>query len=298
MSIHTKVAKEAKARLKEKELKVVIVNGRRASVRRRKRLRKVAEEEKQKEGSGADDDIEKNKGISLTKAVRRKKVVVDSGPNKDLPMAEIESKENDPNENATAKTELENSDTLASEIKWGKKELTRELPASNIEPVDHERRDGGRVLFVRGRKVRVNKRRRQKASTNSSPRTLPSLSHSELSLITKDPQLDRPPPASSSSILYSVEQLRQFLGQEQSQSQSRTEIQGEDVNLHSARGDNLKLPVTLSNKEPSNPALEGTWIFDSFQTSSNNDQEKTKNPPLPGPALPPGFFESFDAQFI
>ena len=298
MSIHTKVAKEAKARLKEKELKVVIVNGRRASVRRRKRLRKVTEEEKQKEESGADDDIEKNKGISLTKAVRRKKVVVDSSPNKELSMAEIESKENDLNENATAKTELENNDTLASEIKWGKKELTRELPASNIEPVDHERRDGGRVLFVRGRKVRVNKRRRQKASTNNSPLTLPSLSNSEFSLKTKDPKLDRPPPASSSSILYSVEQLRQFLGQEQSQSQSRTEIQGEDVNLHSARGDNLKLPVTLSNKEPSNPALEGTWIFDSFQTSSNNDQEKTKNPPLPGPALPPGFFESFDAQFI
>ena len=267
-------------------------------MRRRKRLRKVAEEDKQKERSRAGDDIEKHKGTSLTKAVRRKKVVVDSGPNKDLPMAEIESKENDPKENASAKTELENSDTLASEIKWGKKELTRELPASNIEPVDHERRDGGRVLFVRGRKVRVNKRRRQKASTNSSPRTLPSLSHSEFSLITKDPKLDQPPPASSSSILYSVEQLRQFLGQEQSQSQSRTEIQGEDVNLHSARGDNLKLPVTLSNKEPSNPALEGTWIFDSFQTSSNNDQEKTKNPPLPGPALPPGFFESFDAQFI
>ena len=169
MSIHTKVAKEAKARLKEKELKVVIVNGRRARVRRRKRLRKVAEEEKQKEESGADDVIEKNKGISLTKAVRRKKVVVDSDPNKELSMAEIESKENDPNENATARTELENNYTLASEIKWGKKELTRELPASNIEPVDQERRDGGRVLFVRGRKVRVNKRRRQKASTNSSP---------------------------------------------------------------------------------------------------------------------------------
>ena len=93
MSIHTKVAKEAKARLKEKELKWVIVNGRRASVRRRKRLRKVAEEDKQKEESRADDDIEKNKGISLTKAVRRKKVVVDSGPNKELSMAEIESKE-------------------------------------------------------------------------------------------------------------------------------------------------------------------------------------------------------------
>jgi len=300
VSIHTKVAKEAKARVETEEevRKVVMVNGRRASVRRRKRLRKVAEEDRQKEGSTAGDDIEKNKGIILTKAVRRKKVVVDSGPNKELPMAEIKSKENDPNENATAKTELENNDTLASEIKWGKKELTRELPASNIEPVDHERRDGGRVLFVRGRKVRVNKRRRQKAATNSSTLTLPSLSNSEFSLKTKDPKLDRPPPASSSSILYSVEQLRQFLGQEQSQSQSRTEIQGEDVNLHSARGDNLKLPVTLSNKEPSNPALEGTWIFDSFQTSSNNDQEKTKNPPLPGPALPPGFFESFDAQFI
>ena len=298
MSIHTKVAKEAKARLKEKELKMVIVNGRRASVRRRKRLRKVTEEEKQKEESGADDDIEKNKGISLTKAVRRKKVVVDSSPNKDLPMAEIKSKENYLNKNATARTELENNDTLASEIKWGKKELTRELPASNIEPVDHGRGDGSRVLFVKGRKVRVNKRRRQKASTNSSPPALQFLPQPESSLMSKDSLLDRPLPASSSSILYSVEQLRQFLGQEQSQSQSRTEIQGEDVNLHSARGDNLKLPVTLSNKEPSNPALEGTWIFDSFQTSSNNNQEKTKNPPLPGPALPPGFFESFDAQFI
>jgi len=303
VSIHTKVAKEAKARLKEKELKVVIVNRRRASVRRRKRLRKVAEEERQKEGSGADDDIEKNKGISLTKAVRRKKVVVDSGPNKELSMAEIESNENDPNENATAKTELENNDTLASEIKWGKKELTRELPASNIEPVDHERRDGGRVLFVRGRKVRVNKRRRQKAETNSSTLALSSLANSKFSLIAKDPKLDRTPPASSSRILFSVEQLRQFLGQEQSQSQSQkqTEIQEKDDNMHSATGDNLankKLPVTLANKGPATPGFERTWIFDSFQTSSNNDQEKTKNPPLPGPALPPGFFESFDAQFI
>ena len=180
-------------------------------------MRKVAEEEKQKEESRADDVIEKNKGIRLTKAVRRKKVVVDSGPNKELPMVEIESKEN-PKENATAKTELENNDTLASEIKSGGDELTRELPVSRIEPVDHGRRDGGRELFVRGRKVRVNKRRRQKASTNSSTITLPSLSNSEFSLKTKDPKLDRPLPASSSSIPYSVEQLRQFLGQEQSQS--------------------------------------------------------------------------------
>ena len=306
MSIHTKVAKEAKARLKEEELKVVTVNGRRASVRRRKRLRKVAEEEKQKEGSRADDDIEKNKGISLTKAIRKEKVVVDSSPNKELHMAEIKSKENDPNENATAKTELENNNTLASEIKWGKNELTRELPASNIEPVDHERRDGGRVLFVRGRKVRVNKRRRQKAETNSSTLTLQSLSHSEFSLKTKDPKLDQPPPASSSSILYSVEQLRQFLGQNiteqsQSQSQRQTEIKGEDDNMHSARGGNLtnkKVSGSLANKGPANLGFEGTWIFDSFLTSSNNNQEKTKNPPLPGPALPPGFFESFDAQFI
>ena len=214
-------------------------------------------------------------------------------------MAEIKSKENGLNKNATARTKLKDNDTLASEIKWGKKDLTTELPASKTEPVDHGRRDGGRVLFVR-RKVRVNKRQRQKASTNSSPRTLPSLSHSEFSLKTKDPKLDRPPSASSPSILYSVEQLRQFLGQEQSQSQSKkqTEIQGEDDNMHSARGDNLNLPVTLSNKGPANPGFEGTWIFDSFQTSSNNNQEKTKNPPLPGPALPPGFFESFDAQFI
>jgi len=285
--------------------KVVMVNGRRASVRRRKRLRKVAEEEKQKEGSGAGDDIEKNKGITLTKAVRRKKVVVDSSPNKELPMAEIKSKENDLNKNATARTALENNDTLASEKKWDKKKLTRELPASKIEPVDHGRRDEGRVLFVRGRKVRVNKRRRQKASTNNAPLTLLSLSNSEFSLKTKDPigipKLDRPPPASSSSILYSVEQLREFLGQEPGQSQSQTEIKGKDDNMHFARGDsqsNKKLPVTLSNKGPTNHGFEGTWIFDSFQTSSNNKQEKTKNPPLPGPALPPGFFESFDAQFI
>jgi len=298
VSIHTKVAKEAKARLKEKELKVVIVNGRRASVKRRKRLRKVAEEDKQKEGSRTDDDIEKNKGISLTEAVRRQKVVVDSGPNKELPMTEIKSKENDLNKSATAKAELENNDTLASEIKLGKNELTRELPASNIEPIDHGRRDGGRVLFVRGRKVRVNKRRRQKVETNSSTLALSSFANSESSLMSKDSKLARPPPASSSRILYSVEQLRQFLGQSQSESQSQTEIQGEDDNLHSASGDNLKLPVTLSNKGPATPGFEGTWIFDSFQTSSNNKQEKTKNPPLPGPALPPGFFESFDAQFI
>ena len=68
MSIHTKVAKEAKARLKEEELKVVIVNG-----RRRKRLRKVVEEDKQKEGSRADDDIEKNKGISFTMFLKWRK---------------------------------------------------------------------------------------------------------------------------------------------------------------------------------------------------------------------------------
>merc|ERR1711962_1545817 len=168
------------------------------------RLRKVAEEEKQKEGSGADDDIEKNKGISLTKAVRRKKVVVESGPNKEQPMAEIKSKENDLNGNDTAKAELENNDTLASEIKLGKKELTRELPASNIEPVDHDRRDEGRVLFVRGRKVRVNKRRRQKASTDSSTLAPSSFANSESSLMSKDSKLERtPPPASLSSILYS-----------------------------------------------------------------------------------------------
>jgi len=310
VSIHTKLAKEAKARLKKEELvrKVVMVNGRRANVRRRKRLRKVAEEDKQKEGSGADDDIEKNKGISLTKAVRRKKVVVDISPNRELPMAEIKSKENDPN--ANAETELENNDTLASEIKLGKNELTMELPAaSNIEPVDHERRDGGRMLFVRGRKVRVNKRRRQKASTNSSPQALQSLSHSESSLMSKDSKLDRPPPASLSSILFSEEQLRQFLGQEQShshsqsqsQSQRQTEIQEKDDNMHSARGDNLankELPASLPDKGPANLGFERTWIFDSFQASSNNNLEKTKNPPLPGPALPPGFFESFDAQFV
>ena len=73
-------------------------------MRRRKRLRKVAEEDKQKE-SRAEDDIEKNKGIILTKALRRKKVFVDSSPNKELPMAEIKSKENDLNKNATARTE-------------------------------------------------------------------------------------------------------------------------------------------------------------------------------------------------
>ena len=161
-----------------------------------------------------------------------------------------ESKENGLNKNATARTKLKNNDTLASEIKWGKKDLTTELPASKTEPVDHGRRDGGRVLFVR-RKVRVNKRQRQKASTNSSPRTLPSLSHSEFSLKTKDPKLDRPPSASSSSILYSVEQLRQFLGQEASQSQ--TGIQGEDDNMHSARGDsqtNKELPDSLPDNGP------------------------------------------------
>ena len=145
----------------------------------------------------------------------------------------------------------------------------------------------------------MNKRQRQKASTNSSPRTLPSLSHSEFSLKTKDPKLDRPPPASSPCILFSVEQLRQFLGQEASQSQ--TGIQGEDDNMHSARGDsqtNKELPAPLPDNGPANLGFERTWIFDLFQTSSNNNQENTKNPPLPGPALPPGFFESFDAQFI
>ena len=107
VSIHTKVAKEAKARVETEEevRKVVMVNGRRASVRRRKRLRKVAEEDRQKERSTAGDDIEKNKGIILTKALRRKKVFVDSSPNKELPMAEIKSKENDLNKNATARTE-------------------------------------------------------------------------------------------------------------------------------------------------------------------------------------------------
>merc|ERR1711972_1268814 len=53
VSIHTKVAKEAAARAEEQE----VVNGRRASVRRRKRLRKVAKEDKQKEESRADDVI-------------------------------------------------------------------------------------------------------------------------------------------------------------------------------------------------------------------------------------------------
>merc|ERR1712192_65752 len=79
---------------------------------------------------------------------------------------------------------------------------------------------GGRVLLVGGRKIRVNKRRRQKASTVKSLPVFLSSSDSDDSSISL--------PVSLSSQLYSVEQLRQFLGQRPGQNQRQAVNKGNE----------------------------------------------------------------------
>merc|ERR1711990_679067 len=180
------------------------------------------------------------------------------------------------------------------------KEVITELSTENADHVGFERMEGGRVLLVGGRKVRVNKRRRQKAPAMKSLPVLPSSSDSD-----SNDSLE-PLPASSSSQLYSVEQLRQFLGQRPVQSLrqaantgNKDEVPSETESLVSTG-----FPAISPDTTPAAPArsFQGTWIFDSFQTSKRKEKfseaKVFKNPPLPGPALPPGFFASFDAQFV
>ena len=145
------------------------------------------------------------------------------------------------------------------------------------------------MLSVGGR---VNKRRRQKASTLKSLPVPPSLSDSGAS--------SRSLPASSSSQLYSVEQLRQFLGQRTGQSQRQAANKGNEGEVSSDTESSITTEFSPLSpaRTPVAPAksFQGTWIFDSFQTSKS--QKVFTNPPLPGPALPPNFFASFDAQFV
>merc|ERR1712037_82437 len=124
-------------------------------------------------------------------------------------------------------------------------------------------------------------RRRQKAPAMKSLPVLQSSSDLDAS--------SKSLPSSSSSQLYSVEQLRQFLGQRPGQSQRQAVNKG---NKGEVTSDTESLVTTKS--------FQGTWIFDSFQTSKRKEKlpeakmsEVFQNPPLPGPALPPGFFASF-----
>ena len=200
-------------------------------------------------------------------------------------------------ENGTKTTEIPviPSDSLTtlspkftSEIEEAMKEGITEFPTAT-EPVGFERSDGGRVLLVGERKVRVKKRRRQKSPTPKSLLNLPSSSDSDAS--------SGSAPVSSSSQLYSVEQLRQFLGQATDNRQTTDNRQAADK-----RNEGEDPPMIL-DKSPSIPAksFQGTWIFNSFEKPNSRPtlpEPNLPNPPLPGPALPPGFFASFDAQFV
>ena len=218
VSIHTKVAKKAKARLELEEAKVVLIDGRKAKVKRRRRLRKVDKETesddkgKENEITEAENEFERRDGLQ-TKV--RKKPRTETEAKKQLTGDEIKIEESNlvEIENGTKTTEIPviPSDSLTtlspkftSEIEEAMKEGITEFPTAT-EPVGFERRDGGRVLLVGERKVRVKKRRRQKSPTPKSLLNLPSSSDSDAS--------SGSAPVSSSSQLYSVEQLRQFLGQ-------------------------------------------------------------------------------------
>jgi len=328
VSIHTKVAKEAQARLKEEEAKVVMIDGRKAKVKRRRRLRKVVKESKSDDRgeealmSKEEAETGRRNGVA-TKVRRRKKVRKETGANKQVIEEETDIENKESNLTATKGDEIEevatetteipqfvDGDTLSmttdksksvSETEEPMKEGITELSTAKVDYVGFERREGGRVLLVGGRKVRVNKRRRQKASTLKSLPVPPSLSDSGAS--------SRSLPASSSSQLYSVEQLRQFLGQRAGQSQRQAANKGNEGEVSSDTESSITTEFSPLSpaRTPVAPAksFQGTWIFDSFQTS--NSEEKLpeakmskvfKNPPLPGPALPPGFFDSFDAQFV
>ena len=318
VSIHTKVAKETQARLKE-EAKVVMVDGRKAKVKRRRRLRKVIKETERDEKEEEQVMTKAEAETGRRKVRRRKKVRKESGANKQLLDLEDETEMEEGKENnftepngdmATKTTEIPqfwDSETMSmttesSQTEEPTKEVVTELSTEKADHVGFERREGGRVLSVGGRKVRVNKRRRQKAPTPKSLPVLPSSSDSDAS--------SEPLPSSSSSQLYSVEQLRQFLGQRPGQSQRQAANKGNEGEVPSdteslvttefpAISQNARTPVDTTK------SFQGTWIFDSFLTSKNKEKlpeakmsEVFKNPPLPGPALPPGFFASFDAQFV
>merc|ERR1712126_4149 len=149
----------------------------------------------------------------LTKVRRRKKVR--KGTNKEM--------SDDETDVATEIPQFGDGDTLSmtteksrSETEEPMNEGVTEFSTEKAKNIGSERREGGRVLFVGGRKVRVNKRRRQKASAVKS---LPVLS----SLSSGSDDSSRSFPSSSSNQLYSVEQLRQFLGQRPVQSQRQEE---------------------------------------------------------------------------
>merc|ERR1719427_1719520 len=181
-------------------------------------------------------------------------------------------------------------------------EIPQFLDGDTLSMTDHvgfERREGGRVLLVGGRKVRVNKRRRQKAPAMKSLPVLASSSDSD-----SNDSLE-PLPASSSSQLYSVEQLRQFLGQRPVQSQRQAANKGNQVEVPSDTESLVTTEfqaISPARTPVDTKSFQGTWIFDSFQTSKSKEKSPEakvfKNMPIPGPALPPGFFASFDAQFV
>jgi len=329
VSIHTKVAKETQARLKEEEeAKLVMIGGLKAKVKRRRRLRKVGKgsesDGKKEEELGGEVDKERRNGVA-TKVRRRKKVRKETGANKRLIEEEnyIEAKESnlitpkgdEIEDLATETTEIPQfwaDDTLnmttessrfTSETEEPTKEGIAELSTEKADPVEFERREGGRVLLVGGRKIRVNKRRRQKASTVKSLPVFPSSSDSDDSSISLQ--------TSSSSQLYSVEQLRQFLGQRPGQSQRQAVNKGNEVEVPSDTESSVSTEFPAIRISPDTTTVapaksfQGTWIFDSFQTSRSQEKiagakmsKVFTNPPLPGPALPPNFFASFDAQFV
>jgi len=314
VSIHTKVVKETQARLKE-EAKVVMVDGRKAKVKRRRRLKKVMKESESDEKEEEELTTKAEAETGRRKVRRRMKVRKESGANKQMLEEEtyIEGKESsfttpkgdEIEDVATETTEIPQFwDTLTvessksiSKTEEPMKEVITELSTENADHVAFERREGGRVLLIGGRKVRVNKRRRQKAPAVKSLPVLPSSSDSDASL--------RSLSASSSSQLYSVEQLRQFLGQRPVQSQRQAANKGNQVEVPSDTESLVTTEfqaISPARTPVDTKSFQGTWIFDSFQTSKSKEKSPEakifKNPPIPGPALPPGFFASFDAQFV
>ena len=186
------------------------------------------------------------------------------------------------------------TDKSRSETEEPMNEGFTEFSTEKVKNIGSERRVGGRVLLVGGRKVRVNKRRRQKASAVKS---LPVLS----SLSSGSDDSSRSFPSSSSNQLYSVEQLRQFLGQRPVQSQ-RQEANKAKISSDTESLVSTEFPVLRPDTTPLVPAMsfQGTWIFNSFKEKLPEAKmpKASTNPPLPGPPLPPGFFASFDAQFV
>merc|ERR1719460_2950822 len=174
--------------------------------------------------------------------------------------------------------------TESSQTEEPTKEVVTELSTEKADHVGFERREGGRVLSVGGRKVRVNKRRRQKAPPMKSSPLLPSSSDLDAS--------SRSLPSSSSSQLYSVEQLRQFLGQRPGQSQRQAANKGNEGEVPSDTESlvTTEFPAISPARTPvdTTKSFQGVWIFDSFQTPKRKEKlpeaKVFQNPPLPGPA--------------